>query len=152
VNYGSTAVLEKALNLIQRYRGQRLEKSDAKSLRNRRVDSVEDDVRARALDPGGASLRIETMARFSKLQARLPFGTLELPGKIEIGKCHGTGNGTQVEETPQCGKLCGTIPSPVRIMCPQANRVLRFRTSACGHETYVIGQVADSKPVSSAMR
>jgi hypothetical protein len=44
---------------------------------------------------------MKTMARFSKLQARLPFGTLESPGKIQIGKHHGTGNGTQVKGTVQ---------------------------------------------------
>ncbi|MGB8537974.1 MAG: hypothetical protein WCD57_16250 [Acidobacteriaceae bacterium] len=29
------------------------------------------------------------MARFRELKARLPFGTLKSPGKIEIGKHHG---------------------------------------------------------------
>ena len=87
--YSSSAVPEEALNLVQGCRGQRLKESQAESLRYRGVDSIEDDVCPRALHPGGSALGIMTMARFCKLQARLPFGTLESPGKIEIGKYHG---------------------------------------------------------------
>jgi hypothetical protein len=88
VDYGGPAVLEKVFHLIQGHRGQRLKKAKAEGLRNRRVDSIENDICACALHPGGSALGIETMARFGEFQARLPFGTLESPGKIEIGKHH----------------------------------------------------------------
>ena len=87
--HDGSAVLEKALNLVQGSRGQRLKESQAEGLRYGGVDSIEDDICARALHPGGPALGIETMAGFGELQARLPFGTLESPGKIEIGKHHG---------------------------------------------------------------
>ncbi len=86
--------LKETLHLVQGCRGQRLEETQAKGLRHRRVDAIEDNVRACALNPGGPASRVKTMARFSEFPARLPFGALELPGQIEIGKCHGTGNGT----------------------------------------------------------
>ena len=88
VGYDGSAVLEKAFDLIQGRRGQRLKDAKAEGLRNRRVDSIEDNVCACANHPGGSALGIETMARFGELEARLSFGTLESTGKIEIGKHH----------------------------------------------------------------
>jgi hypothetical protein len=88
VHHDRSAIPEKAFNLIQGPRGQRLKEAQAEGLRNRGINSIEDDVCARTLHPGGPGIGIKTMARFSELQARLPFGTLESPGKIEIGKRH----------------------------------------------------------------
>jgi hypothetical protein len=109
VHHDRSAIPEKAFNLIQSPRGQRLKEAQAESLRYWGIDSIEDDVCARTLHPGGPALRIKTMARFSELQARLPFGTLESPGKIEIGKHHG-------KVTVHTGKTRrNTIPS---VLCP----------------------------------
>ena len=85
-----SAISKKALDPVQRGRPQRLKDPKAEGLRNRGVNSVEDGVCASALDPGSTAVRMEARAGFSKLQAGLPFGALESPREIEIGKYHGT--------------------------------------------------------------
>ena len=62
MHHGGSAVLEEALNLVQGFREQRLKESQTEGLRCRGVDSIEDDVCARALHPGGPALGIETMS------------------------------------------------------------------------------------------
>jgi hypothetical protein len=107
VCYGSSAVLKKTFDLVQGPRGQRLKESEAEGLRNRGIDAIEDDVRTCGLHPGSPTPGIKTMARFGELKARLPFGTLKSPGKIEIGKHHG-------RVTVHRSKKLGNAEPPVR--------------------------------------
>jgi hypothetical protein len=68
---------------------QGLPQSEAKALCNRRVNSIENGVCTRALYPGRASVRRETIAGFSKIQACLTFGTLQSFCQITICEYHG---------------------------------------------------------------
>ena len=83
MHHDRSAILEKAFYLIQGRRGQRLKESQTEGLRCRGVDSIEDDVCARALYPGGPALRMKTMARFCKLEACLPFARSMPTARLE---------------------------------------------------------------------
>jgi hypothetical protein len=88
MDYDGSAIQENSFNGIQCGWGQRLEEPQAKGLRHRRVNPVEDSIGAGTLYPGSPTGGIQGTARFSELLAGLAFGALEAAGKIEIRKYH----------------------------------------------------------------
>jgi hypothetical protein len=77
MHYRRAAIEEEALDRIQGCRSQSLKESKPEALRDGRVNSIEDGIGARTLDPAGPTRRIETSARFRKLEGRPPFSAFE---------------------------------------------------------------------------